>query len=308
VNEAEDRAGAAGRRPTGAMPDTVVADGTVVADTGDPHANVGAYVVDALDAPARAEFRAHLDSCENCRREVVEFRETAAELSLLVSARPPDALRSATLDGIRGVRPLPPEPPEPRIRHVPPAPPEELAPLDEHPSIMPWSLELGARSEVPAPAPVQRINRTLVALAAAVVIIALGLGGWMGITAAQRSAEVAAARADAAQQSALLSAPDAQILRTTLGGAPVSVVLSRQQDRGLLVAESLPAPAAGRVYQVWTLDGSSVAAAAVVPNGGAVRVWLSGPLADADELAITAEPAPDGSARPTTDPLATVRV
>lgn len=303
MNEAEDRAGAAAHRPTGALPDPVVTDGTA-----DPHANVGAYVVDALDAPDRAEFRAHLDSCENCRREVVEFRETAGELSLLVAARPPAALRSATLDGIRGVRPLPPEPPEPQLRHVPPAPPEELAPLDEHPSIMPWSLELGARTEVPPPAPVRRVNRAVVALAAAVVIIALGLGGWMGITAAQRSAEVAAARSDAAQQSALLSAPDAKIVRTTLGGAPVSFVLSRQQDRGLLVAESLPAPAAGRVYQVWTLDGSSPASAAVVPNGGAVRVWLSGPLADADRLAITAEPGPNGSAQPTTEPLATATV
>ena len=60
----------------------------------------------------REEFEAHLAVCPTCSREVVEFGETAAELSLLASVPPPPtALRGSILSAISEVRPLPPEPP-----------------------------------------------------------------------------------------------------------------------------------------------------------------------------------------------------
>ena len=49
--------------------------------------------------------------CPTCSREVVEFGETAAELSVLASVTPPPAgLRRSILSAISEVRPLPPEP------------------------------------------------------------------------------------------------------------------------------------------------------------------------------------------------------
>ncbi len=47
------------------------------------HSAVGAYVVHALEGPELDEFETHLAGCPACQREVVEFRETVAELSLM---------------------------------------------------------------------------------------------------------------------------------------------------------------------------------------------------------------------------------
>ena len=75
----------------------------------DPHGAVGAYVADALDDDERTVFEQHLEGCENCRREVAEFTETAAELTWLSEATPPPSLRTSVLWQIATVRPLPPE-------------------------------------------------------------------------------------------------------------------------------------------------------------------------------------------------------
>ena len=53
------------------------------------HGAVGSYVVNALDLAELDEFEAHLAVCPTCTREVVEFCETAAELSLLAPAAVP---------------------------------------------------------------------------------------------------------------------------------------------------------------------------------------------------------------------------
>ena len=85
----------------------------------DPHGAVGAYVADALDDDERAVFEQHLEGCENCRREVAEFTETAAELTWLSEATPPPSLRTSLLWQIATVRPLPPEQPaEGLARHL----------------------------------------------------------------------------------------------------------------------------------------------------------------------------------------------
>ena len=274
---------------------------------GDPHADVGSYAADALEAPERAEFRAHLESCQSCRREVTEFAEATADLGLLTAARPPDGLREATLAAIRGVRPLPPETPPPAPRS--PSPAEHVAPLDDHPSIMPWSLDLGTRTEVAAqPARAPQVNKILLAITVAAVVISLGLGGWYAYSTQHHAAEVAAARADTDQQAALLSAPDARLVPSTLDGAPVSYVVSKQQDRALFIGDDLPAPATGQVYQLWLISGGKAVSAGVLNEGGTVQRWLAGPVAEADQLAVTLEPGPAGSSTPTQDPIAQVRI
>lgn len=303
-----------GRPPAGAPePTRAGTDGATDELVIDPHGNVGAYVVDALDAPERAEFRAHLEFCPNCRVEVEEFREATAELALLTAARPPSALRGATLGAIRGVRPLPPQSPPPATRPVPPPPPEDVAPLDDHPSVMPWSLEFGARPAVePAPsirrAPTSRVNKLLAALAALAVVVSLGLGGWHAYWSTQRAAEVAAVSADAQQRAELLTAPDVRVLPALLDGAQVSYVVSQRQDRALFLGDQLPDPAAGQVYQLWLITGDDAVSAGVLTTGGTVQRWLSGPVADADQLAVTLEPGPAGSPAPTQLPKAVVPV
>ncbi len=256
-----------------------------------PHSNVGAYVVDALEPAERAEFRAHLDSCPSCRREVTEFAETAAELAMLVEATPPAALRRQTLASIGAVRPLPPlavsRPP------VPPPPPADVAPLDDHPSVMPWSLALGA-PVTPTPARPGGRRRTVVAVVVALLCAALlFFGGWLAgnLGARQSSPPVQ-------PQSALLAASDAELITSTVSGSPVTYLVSRERDGAALIASELPAPAAGRVYQLWILDGDRAEPAGLLRAGGSVEASFTGSLAGADALAISAERAPDGTDRP----------
>ena len=77
------------------------------------HGATGSYVLHALDPSEVEEFEAHLAVCPTCSQEVVEFCETAAELSLLatVTAPPPPALKSSVMSAISGVRVLPPDAP-----------------------------------------------------------------------------------------------------------------------------------------------------------------------------------------------------
>ena len=57
--------------------------------TQDLHALSGAYALDALDPQEAQHFEEHLDHCAACRREVVEFQATAAQLGEATATTPP---------------------------------------------------------------------------------------------------------------------------------------------------------------------------------------------------------------------------
>ncbi|MGI9605104.1 MAG: anti-sigma factor domain-containing protein [Acidimicrobiales bacterium] len=65
--------------------------------TDDLHELAAAYALDALEPAERDAFEAHHATCESCRREVSEFRATAAELSTGASTPPPASLRDRVL-------------------------------------------------------------------------------------------------------------------------------------------------------------------------------------------------------------------
>jgi anti-sigma-K factor RskA len=69
-----------------------------------------AYALDALDERERIAFEAHYGSCEICRTDVREFRETAAELGELTASTPPAALRARVMSEIATTRQLSPRP------------------------------------------------------------------------------------------------------------------------------------------------------------------------------------------------------
>jgi anti-sigma-K factor RskA len=70
-----------------------------------------AYALDALDEHERIAFEAHYGSCEICRTDVREFRETAAELGRLTESGPPADLRARVMSDITTTRQLSPLPP-----------------------------------------------------------------------------------------------------------------------------------------------------------------------------------------------------
>ena len=245
------------------------------------HGAVGSYVVNALDGDEREEFEAHLAVCPTCTREVQEFCETAAELSLLASAtQPPAALRSSILSAISEVRPLPPEllPPEPsaEIAPVQPSPPTaETAPADRPID------ELALRRQ-------QRRTRILSVLVAAVVAAALALGGVVYGLVQARQSQVA----QQAAETELLTAPDVKTYTATMkDGGQVSFVVSRSLNRAMFVGKGLPAVGVDRTYQLWTLEGQRPIPDNTVPGGGDRKEFFRETLGGVTGLAVSVEAA-----------------
>jgi anti-sigma-K factor RskA len=64
-----------------------------------------AYALDALDERERAEYEAHLTTCEECRVELASLQESASSLAYLVPApAPPPQLRERILEQARSER------------------------------------------------------------------------------------------------------------------------------------------------------------------------------------------------------------
>ena len=253
------------------------------------HGAVGSYVVHALDPTELDEFEAHLEVCPTCSREVLEFCETAAELSLLApQSAPPPLLRESIMTTISQVRPLPP------LEHQ--SPPAEVVPQPR-------------RAVVPAPVDelavrrLARRSRFLSLAVAAALVVALALGGWGFSQSQGRQAQIA----EAALETQLYTAPDVKIVATTASnGAQVSFVSSRSLNKALFVAKDLPPTEAGKRYQLWTLKGTHPRADALL-DGGTRHQWFSGSVADSTALAVTIEPA-TGSDQPTTPPVASAAI
>lgn len=262
------------------------------------HGGVGAYVVNALDPAELDEFEAHLAVCPTCSREVVEFCETAAELSLLATvAAPPPSLRASVLSAISEVRVLPPvlptiddiagaptlggdpEADQPRdVETAPAAPAAPPPPFDE----------LALRRQ-------RRRTRVLTGLVAAAMVLALALGGVVYGLVQTRQAQVA----DQAAETQLLAAPDARIYTTsTKNGAQVSFVVSRSLNKALFIAKSLPTTPADKTYQLWTLEGQQALPDNLVAGGGDRKQFLRGGLTDVTGLAVSIENA-GGATAPT---------
>lgn len=257
----------------------------------DIHESVGSYVVNALDDEELADFEAHLATCESCRREVMEFSETAAQLSTLTESAPPQALRGSILSAIQQVRPLPPEelPSAPTalprravaatVRHD-----DETRADDETPVVD----ELALRRQ-------RRSTRVLALAVAAAMVVALALGGWVVNLVQDRQAQVA----ESTLEHQVLSAPDAQLITKTMtNGAPVTFLASKSLDKAMFYGNQLPDPGAGKRYQLWTLEGTSAIPDQTVTGGANRRTWLTGDISSADAVAVTIEPA-GGSTVPT---------
>ena len=78
----------------------------------DLHHLAAAYALDALEVDERRAFEAHFPTCEICRTEVVEFRETAAVMGNAAGEPPPAALKQAILEEVAQTRQLPPHVPD----------------------------------------------------------------------------------------------------------------------------------------------------------------------------------------------------
>lgn len=261
------------------------------------HGATGSYVINALDPAELDEFEAHLAVCPTCSQEVVEFCETAAELSLLaVTTGPPPELRGSILAAIGDVRPLPPELPVaddtvPRRALIEPV--AETEPVAAVGAVA-AGRQVGAEASTPTPAPVdelaarraRRRTRVLALAVAAVTVVALSMGGWAFSLVQARQSQVA----EAALETQLFSAADVKIAPVkTENGGQISFVSSKSLNKAMVVSTSLPAAGADRRYQLWTLQGEAVTPDALF-DAGTHKQWFSGDVSDSTGLAVTVEP------------------
>ncbi|MDO5737571.1 MAG: anti-sigma factor [Propionibacteriaceae bacterium] len=252
------------------------------------HSLAGPYAVDALDDDELMDFERHLESCDPCRREVAEMRETMMEVGAFHATAPPPMLRDSILGAISATPMLlAEEPPAATPAHspeVPTAGPEPMHAADEQPP-----------SNVITPAHGFGRPRRPVStwLAAAAAVLAVGLSG---VTVWQQSNLQSIQAADA-QRVELLAAPDLQVGHANLDGGDLTYLVSQGRDEALVTAADLPDPGADRSWQVWVMQDGVPRSGAVVDQGGRVAAWVTG-VAGGDGLAITNEPR-GGSPSPT---------
>ena len=229
----------------------------------DVHALSGAYAVDALDDIERAQFERHLVECPECRQEVDSLRIGATMMAELSPVTPSADLRARILAEVATVRPLPPQVAEVR--------------------------------------PVRRRFPTLVAAAAAVVM--LGVGG--GVVATQPWADDSV-EIDYSAAERVLRAPDAErYIHKLADGSRATIYRSKQLGQAVLVTEGMADPGEGNVYELWLQHDGEMVAAGFMPEGPDNTVLLSGDAATADGIGITVEPE-GGSPEPNLDSAITV--
>lgn len=90
-----------------------------------------------------------------------------------------------------------------------------------------------------------------------------------------------------------------------LEGSRGSLAIAYEPGEATIVVwgEDLPDPGAGRVYDFWTfIDGTPISQGCLRPSGGAMAGVLEGEIGEAQQVAVTVEPAscPDA---PTTQPI-----
>lgn len=233
----------------------------------------GAYAVDALAGPERAEFEHHLAVCDECAREVRELRETAARLGAGIAVPAPDGLKRRVLHEVTQTRQAPPI--------------TEPTPIG--------SRQARRRSTL----------ATRLAVAAAVVGIAAAgvLGGitWQSHQElGQVEQQLAQAGARNGEMAAVLHASDARIVHASEGGAVATAVVSEQAGEAVFLGERMPAAGENRVHQLWAIGPDGASSMGVMEQAATPIVHrLPG---DATKLGVTTEPE-GGSPQPTTDPF-----
>jgi anti-sigma factor RsiW len=281
------------------------------------HESTGSYALNALNPGELTEFETHLASCPICQDEVADFCETAAELSLLSRGTPSPTLRDNILTAIVTMPQIPADgsapptgppissngsrPPVEAVRAVRSSAPRRAMPdpvPPEEPESTPVD-ELALRRQ-------RRSTRILSVLVAAMLALAVGLGGVIYTLIQERQAQVA----QIALEEQLYQAPDATTATTSLpNGGQATFIASKQLNRALFIGTDLPDPGRNR-YQLWTGTGEPSA-----PNGVArdtqitdtdpgVKAFFSGNVAEADFLAVNLEPAGSTPVAPTNNVLA----
>jgi hypothetical protein len=203
----------------------------------------------------------------------VELRQVVGVLPLSVEqAEPPSTLRDRVLTAAR-----------------------EDTPAITRPAVLAGATGLRKRAVWP------RAVQPLLALAAAVALVALGL--WNLNLRGQVNSQQHTLAYQQAIVAALASGASVSRLPGTaaMSGASAALVQPRGGKAAYLIIQGLPASARNRVYQAWLVRGATPVSAGVFTRHGAAPqiVQLNRPAVGFALAAVTEEPGPHGSHQPT---------
>lgn len=277
--------------------------------------------LDDLDAAERAELDAHLAGCAACRVEARELVDTTGLLAFAVPTRlPPASLRGGVLAAIAAAEGRPVGVPAATLAYAGAAPAPRLGSVVAPPTAL-ENAPSPAADVAPAGrlatsaevveidllrrerARYRRLSFAGLAAAAVMAIAVAGLGATtaglnadLEQTAAQRDAAVARlAQTDEAM--AVVLAPDHATAVLTpeplAAAANVYVVYRPGTTEAWLMADNLPAPPPGKVYQLWSADAAGVHGLATFTcdPAGACLAPFGVDLGGAKATMITLEPA-----------------
>lgn len=243
----------------------------------DVHGLMAAYALDALDGSERAEVEAHVDECEDCRRDLHDFRETAARLGAAEAVGPTEELWGRIRAQAERTRQLPPE--------------ASGAEDGDGP-------EGGARV---VPLRSRLVRRLPWAVAAAAAAVALVLGA-VTVDQERRMREL---QEHTAEVEALLAAPGTEKMDRPVSesDAQATVFASNDHDTMMIMVKGLPPAPDGKAYQLWYVDEDGMRSAGMLEEDGqGMLTGMVKGMSGATQLGITMEP-DTGMPEPSKDPM-----
>ncbi len=251
-----------------------------VHDNHDPHSLLGAYALYALPVDEVAEVDAYLAAYPDVVGELATLEEAVTMLPYSVeAAAPAPQLRTRILAQVYA----------------------DLDPAVVAPASRTAPVSLDAERAYRRPS---AFGRMWGAVAAALLLCSVGLGGW----ATTLRGDLNQRNAVIATQQQILAAGNASkpvFAAAPGGGAKGEVVLLSSRERAVLTISGLPSLAAGKTYEVWFIAGNTpVGAGLFSPNmDGTWSGLVHGDVTNAQAIAISIEPT-GGSKTPTGDIVA----
>jgi cell division protein FtsB len=244
----------------------------------------GAYVLDAVTPEERAEARTHLAQCEKCTRLDQELRAVVALLPLSVTQiEPPAALKERIFAAIR----------------------QEGEPVPAQPT----PITQRARRRRPG------LLTQLLAAALVLLLVLFGSMAAFNISLQAQNASLAHQISVLQSQNSTLSGQVsslrtqvANVLKTynlavisnVTKGATGQVIYIPEHNLAVLMMRGLPQLQGTQVYQGWLIQGGKpISIGLLSVQNGVATLNYSGTLAGSAEAAVSLEPGPFPSAKPT---------
>jgi anti-sigma-K factor RskA len=250
----------------------------------EPHTLAGAYAMDAIAAPDRARFEAHLAKCEECAQEIASLREATARLAAAAAVPPPAGLKERVMTAAA------------LTRQQPPVASDSGSPAAAARATVTAGAWLRSRAWLRALSWPGRLTLT------AAVVVVLGAIVVFGVSNGTMRQQLSQSQARSQQIAAVLTARDATMMTGAVhGGGTVTVVMSHTRHALVFTAADLPALPASRGYELWLIGPAGDRPVAMLAQGSGHMVGpvIASGLRAGDHLTLTAEP-PGGSSRPTT--------